>query len=135
MTRTGSLEHGSLGGQARTIKLAHVSNDGHDEGSIAASEPAVPHDQPGIPRADDRLTARAEDQQTGRPDGVTTDQSMIDDAERLLDDVDDALTRLESGSFGTCQACGQPISEERLLEHPTVRSCGQHPQLTDPGYT
>ncbi len=52
--------------------------------------------------------------------------------ERLLDDVEAALSRLDAGTYGTCEACGEAIDAERLAISPTVRTCERHPQLTDP---
>jgi RNA polymerase-binding transcription factor DksA len=59
-------------------------------------------------------------------------QSVLGEAERVLDDVDQALARIDAGSYTTCESCGQTISEERLAAHPVARTCERHPQLTDP---
>lgn len=40
-----------------------------------------------------------------------------------LQNIEDALGRLETGSFGYCQACGEPISLARLCQDPTVSRC------------
>jgi DnaK suppressor protein len=37
--------------------------------------------------------------------------------------VDEALTRLGAGTFGACQACGEPIAVKRLLALPWARYC------------
>lgn len=34
-----------------------------------------------------------------------------------------ALRRIESGSYGTCNTCGQPISEDRLIAVPSAVTC------------
>jgi DnaK suppressor protein len=34
-----------------------------------------------------------------------------------------ALERLDDGSYGKCEGCGQPIPEERLEALPTARLC------------
>jgi len=34
-----------------------------------------------------------------------------------------ALERIESGSYGTCAACGRPISTERLIAVPSAITC------------
>ena|SRR5688572_1763412 len=34
-----------------------------------------------------------------------------------------ALKRIESGSYGTCAACGQPIGAERLVAVPSATTC------------
>ena len=44
-------------------------------------------------------------------------------AREHLADIDAALARLAEGSYGTCQACGQPIGAERLAARPSVRTC------------
>jgi DnaK suppressor protein len=57
---------------------------------------------------------------------------LLADAERILDDVDHALRRIDEGSYGRCEACGAEIDEDRLVRYPAARTCAQHPQLTDP---
>jgi serine phosphatase RsbU (regulator of sigma subunit) len=47
--------------------------------------------------------------------------------ERLLRDVDAALSRLQDGTFGICEACHEPIEADRLLRDPLVRLCSDHP--------
>jgi len=42
---------------------------------------------------------------------------------RLLRAVDEALARIERGTFGVCSACGQPISTARLDAVPWTRLC------------
>ena len=41
----------------------------------------------------------------------------------LLHEVDSALARVESGRFGVCEACDDPIERERLAADPLVRVC------------
>jgi hypothetical protein len=57
---------------------------------------------------------------------------LLSEAEQALDQVDEALERLDQGTYGTCELCGGPIDEGRLSELPTIRSCADHPRLTDP---
>ncbi len=42
---------------------------------------------------------------------------------RLLYHIDMALERIENGTYGLCQSCGKPISEERLEAVPHARLC------------
>ncbi|MGH7596265.1 MAG: TraR/DksA family transcriptional regulator [bacterium] len=42
---------------------------------------------------------------------------------RLLASIDQALDRVESGSYGLCQNCGNPISHERLEAVPHAVLC------------
>ena len=40
---------------------------------------------------------------------------------QIVADIDQALLRIEEGSYGTCARCGKPISEQRLEAMPTAR--------------
>jgi DnaK suppressor protein len=42
---------------------------------------------------------------------------------RMLRDVMSALQRIEAGSYGDCERCGEPISEKRLEALPFARHC------------
>ncbi|MGA7412080.1 MAG: SpoIIE family protein phosphatase [Bryobacteraceae bacterium] len=44
----------------------------------------------------------------------------------LLDEVDDALRRMEDGSFGMCESCHETIEGDRLIADPLVRFCLDH---------
>ena len=44
-------------------------------------------------------------------------------AEQRVVDLDAALERLEAGTYGTCEVCGQPIGEARLAAVPAARRC------------
>lgn len=50
---------------------------------------------------------------------------------QLLNDVDSALQRMDDGSYGLCDACHEPVEQDRLLADPLVRYCLDH--LTDEG--
>ena len=54
------------------------------------------------------------------------DFSILEQVEAELDDVERALHRLDDGSYGTCQACGEPIADERLEVMPATRFCVTH---------
>ena len=41
----------------------------------------------------------------------------------ILESINDALNRLETGSFGYCESCGEPIALARLIDNPAVRRC------------
>ena len=44
-------------------------------------------------------------------------------AERELEEVDAALRRLVLGTYGTCDACGRALGNQRLLAEPEARLC------------
>jgi DnaK suppressor protein len=40
---------------------------------------------------------------------------------QIVADIDEALRRIEEGTYGTCERCGKPIDERRLEAVPTAR--------------
>ena len=42
---------------------------------------------------------------------------------REIEQIRTALERIESGSYGTCSACGRPIGTERLMAAPSAITC------------
>ncbi len=45
---------------------------------------------------------------------------------RLLGEVDAALARVSTGTFGLCEVCHDPVEPERLLADPLLRFCLDH---------
>lgn len=44
-------------------------------------------------------------------------------ARHHLAEIDAAVARLDTGTYGTCEACGGPIGDGRLEARPTARTC------------
>ncbi len=44
-------------------------------------------------------------------------------AERMLYEIERALTRMQEGTYGRCRRCGQPIDYARLKAIPYTRYC------------
>ena len=40
-----------------------------------------------------------------------------------LSEVEEALGRLDGGTYGSCERCGQPIATGRLEARPTASTC------------
>lgn len=51
------------------------------------------------------------------------DLTILDSVEGDLTDVEHALTRLDEGTYGTCEACGKAIADDRLEAQPATRFC------------
>ncbi|MBA2272985.1 MAG: TraR/DksA C4-type zinc finger protein [Actinobacteria bacterium] len=51
------------------------------------------------------------------------DESILEQVEGELNDVDHALARIEDGTYGTCETCGKGIGDARLEAVPTARFC------------
>jgi DnaK suppressor protein len=42
---------------------------------------------------------------------------------RLIVKMQEAIKRIDDGTFGVCEACGGPISEKRLTARPVTTDC------------
>jgi DnaK suppressor protein len=49
--------------------------------------------------------------------------ALLAAARERIAEVDDALRRVDAGSYGICERCGQPIAGERLAARPFARYC------------
>jgi DnaK suppressor protein len=63
------------------------------------------------------------------PEGATIafERSQIGALVRQVQDhlveIDAALTRLDAGTYGLCERCGDPIGDGRLQARPVARTC------------
>ena len=51
------------------------------------------------------------------------DEGLEEGAQHTLEEVQAALLRIEDGSYGVCEICGEPIGAERLSAIPWARLC------------
>jgi len=51
------------------------------------------------------------------------DYTLEENSEHVLADIDAALKRIETGTYGTCTSCGKDIGEERLEARPWATLC------------
>lgn len=49
--------------------------------------------------------------------------SILEQVDAQVREVDAAFERLEGGTYGICEACGEPIGDARLEERPFARFC------------
>lgn len=49
--------------------------------------------------------------------------ALLDQAGRRLDAIDAAIGRLDAGTYGRCEHCGQPIDPARLGARPAAAAC------------
>ncbi len=53
-------------------------------------------------------------------------RALADSLSHQLDLVEKAFTRLDDGTYGTCEVCGSEIGEERQAALPTTARCLEH---------
>jgi RNA polymerase-binding transcription factor len=51
------------------------------------------------------------------------DDSLEENADVIVHEIDAALQRIEDGTYGTCVRCGSPIPDERLAAVPYAVLC------------
>ena len=51
------------------------------------------------------------------------DYSLEGGAENVVRMIDEALARIDAGTYGTCRVCGREIGEERLEARPWTDLC------------
>lgn len=89
----------------------------------------------------DRLAAQIEALEPGRNDTPVDDnfadsgqvaaeqgenQALAAPLRHELEEVEHALTKLDDGTYGRCETCGEPISPARLEAKPAARYCIDH---------
>ncbi len=52
--------------------------------------------------------------------------SIVESIEGRIGEVEDALRRVDDGTFGRCEACEEPIKAARLKARPETRYCLDH---------
>lgn len=73
--------------------------------------------------------ARDEEDQATVSLMAETNLTLLGPKRQELEAIEEALNRLENGSYGFCEVCGQPIEPRRLEimpETPLCRNCMSH---------
>lgn len=48
---------------------------------------------------------------------------LLENEQKVLEEINDALIRIETGAFGTCEMCNKPLPAARLAAIPYARFC------------
>lgn len=56
----------------------------------------------------------------------TKDIALLQHEELHLEQINEALVRIQNGTYGACATCHKPIDYERLLAIPTTHLCKEH---------
>jgi len=75
----------------------------------------------------DTLPPQADANEAGDKIEEYEEHKGIDAAlEGRWNDVKEALTKIETGTFGRCEICDKAIEEDRLEANPAARTCKEH---------
>ena len=58
---------------------------------------------------------------------------LMDSERKLLREIDDALQRIEEGTYGTCEGTGKPIPKARLEAQPWAKYCVEYARMLEEG--
>jgi DnaK suppressor protein len=61
------------------------------------------------------------------------DQSLGENADNVVIEIDAAIARIDDGTYGTCARCGAAIPEERLTAVPYATLCLDDKRLQENG--
>lgn len=53
-------------------------------------------------------------------------RGTLDVLETRFNNIKRAVAKIEEGTFGTCELCGEPIEEDRLTANLAARTCKTH---------
>lgn len=57
---------------------------------------------------------------------LSENQALMGSMREQLTDINAALDRIDAGTYGKCEVCGEPIAEARLEAMPAARFCIAH---------
>jgi RNA polymerase-binding protein DksA len=99
----------------RVLRAAHdIAEDDDDESELSSAA----GDQHLADHASDMLDREVDD-------------SLEENAEQLVREIDLAIDRIDAGTYGTCARCGQEIPEERLAAVPYAVLCVECKRLEE----
>jgi RNA polymerase-binding protein DksA len=58
---------------------------------------------------------------------------LMEGRQSVLEEIDDALARIEEGSYGICLGTGRPIGRARLRARPWARYCIEYAEALEKG--
>jgi len=58
---------------------------------------------------------------------------LMDSERKLIREIDEALDRIENGTYGTCESSGKLISKARLEAIPWAKYCVEHANMLEKG--
>ena len=93
-------------------------------GTIGRRNPLVPNDWEPAP-----LPENTESDIVDQADIIVhreNDAAILADLEAHYDTILAALSRIEKGTYGICEVCGEKISEARLEADPAATTCVKH---------
>lgn len=121
----GAEPHPAVADQVRSAALARLERERDD---LLARLARLDEDMTGFFEASRDSNADDEHDPEGQTIAFERSQlaAVTAQTREHLAEVEAAIERVRAGTYGTCEACGQPINPLRLEARPTARTCVEH---------
>ncbi|MEX0931480.1 MAG: TraR/DksA C4-type zinc finger protein [Candidatus Paceibacterota bacterium] len=93
--------------------------------TVGRVNPDNPLDWEPVPPKNDGEFADANDRGDNM-EGFEENSAILKQLEIRLNNVQDALKRIEDGTYGICEISKEEIEEDRLSANPAARTCKKH---------
>lgn len=93
--------------------------------SIGSLNPNNPRDWEATTR-DIEVDNADENEIADKFEELEENEMLVNQLEPQLKDVNEALSRIENGTYGKCVISGELIERDRLEANPSARTCKQH---------
>jgi RNA polymerase-binding transcription factor DksA len=95
--------------------------------SIATQNPKNPQDWEATETKMDVMNATADaNEAADKQEEYIGNRAITDELEIRFNNITRALSKIEEGTYGTCEVSGEPIEEDRLGVNPAARTCKAH---------
>jgi DnaK suppressor protein len=109
-----------------------MNNTKLDNKLLAIKKKLIKQREDLLSEAESTLTSKITSEKESFPD--PTDQAVAEldsnfmlrlrgREQKLLKKIDEAIARIESGTYGVCESCGEQISTKRLEARPVTTLC------------
>lgn len=95
--------------------------------SVATQNPNNPQDWEATETKMDVMSAVADPNEAAdKQEEYIENRAITDQLEIRYNNIKRALSKIEEGTYGTCEVSGEPIEEDRLEANPAARTCKEH---------
>ncbi len=95
--------------------------------TVATQNPKNPQDWEASETKMDVMSAAADPNEAAdKQEEYIENRAITDQLEIRYNNIKRALSKIEEGTYGTCEVSGEPIEEDRLEVNPAARTCKEH---------
>lgn len=101
---------------------AELTEAEKDLASVGRVNPDNPRDWEPLPEKMD-ISSADENEVADSIESYEENSAILKQLEVRYNDINDALKKIETGTYGKCEVCGKDIEEARLEVNPEARTC------------